>query len=229
MALDDALQAAKDGKYLLDASEMEGGEQTVGHNELLELIDEEARGKKQYQVGKDEGAKGPSKDELEHQFHGELDAALAEVGIDPKTGESPHDALGRAATKMLEEHAERTAIRRRTEHLNMLKEIRVRQFVDAAPSELIGIEAKLVGVKTTKEGWANGASIAGRGAMLADRYGKGLDGDLERAGLSKVWESGQITKDIERELRELNLRNPLGDATGNRERPRTPRRSRSPS
>jgi hypothetical protein len=81
---DAALQVAKDRGYLQDPAEMAGREQSLGHEDLYDLIDREARGDKQYPVGS-EIVRAQDRDELEHHLHNLLDDHLQGAGIDPLT------------------------------------------------------------------------------------------------------------------------------------------------
>jgi hypothetical protein len=82
LSLDDAVQLAKDRGYLADPSELAGGPQTVGHNELLDMLDEESRGRRQYPIGTSV-ARGEDRDELEHHLNNLLDDHLQDSGVDP--------------------------------------------------------------------------------------------------------------------------------------------------
>ncbi len=84
LTLDDAVQATKESGHLFDREDIEGGEAKVGHVELLDLIDKEVRGEKQYVHGF-EPAHALDVDEQRYRMLGKLETHLADNGIDPAT------------------------------------------------------------------------------------------------------------------------------------------------
>lgn len=83
MSLDDAIQSAKEGHYLVDPGDFSGGESALSHNDILDLIANEAAGDKAYPLNESGTA-------AQHEWLGELRAAesllrteLKESGINP--------------------------------------------------------------------------------------------------------------------------------------------------
>jgi hypothetical protein len=100
MSLDDALIAAKEGSYFIDPTDpahapvgvtdpqMQGREATFGIRDLLDKIDEESRGRRQYRANHLEATRHDPAQE-HHVILGELEHELAKSGakiedIDPK-------------------------------------------------------------------------------------------------------------------------------------------------
>jgi len=82
MDLDHAVEALKESGHMFDRADIEGTEAKVGHVELLDLIDKEARGEKQFIHGF-EPAQAIDVDEELHRMMGKLETHLAAAGIDP--------------------------------------------------------------------------------------------------------------------------------------------------
>lgn len=61
LSLDQAIAAAKEGRYLFDAADVAGGEAQVGQQHLLDLIAEEARGNRQYPASAEGTMTGPER------------------------------------------------------------------------------------------------------------------------------------------------------------------------
>lgn len=84
MPLDRAIEALKESGHVIDPEELARREQSFRDNDLLELIDKEARGQKQYRVGAEpETTIDP--DEEQHRIEQHLDDALTQVEVDPKS------------------------------------------------------------------------------------------------------------------------------------------------
>lgn len=87
MSLDTAREAAVEAGYLEDAGQHTGGVSRSTVNDLLEAIDKEARGEKQYRRGVEPERKvDPA--QRAHELNNALDQALGEVDVDP-AGLSP--------------------------------------------------------------------------------------------------------------------------------------------
>jgi len=106
--------------------------------------------------------------------------------------------------------AERAALARRAEIMNRQKLQKQMRYIKDAPTESLGLQAKLGGTNVVKKGWANQDSIAAKGNMLRDRYAGGFVLALRQAGLEKLFFSGEITRTVERELFEMSLKDGRG-------------------
>lgn len=80
---DRAREAAVEAGYLTDtaAGEARPTESTI--NDLLEALDAENRGKKQYRQGQEQGRQGPSEEEQAYRRSQALDDTLEELGMNP--------------------------------------------------------------------------------------------------------------------------------------------------
>jgi hypothetical protein len=110
MTLDMARQAAVHGGYLSDAGDVHGGNGTSTISDLLEAIDKEARGDKQYRAGAGAADRPVDPAELEHHRHGleqNLDEAMKESGLDPKALAGP---LRARVLQIMEHEGERDPI-----------------------------------------------------------------------------------------------------------------------
>jgi hypothetical protein len=122
-------------------------------------------------------------------------------------GESPREALGKAAWEKLQELGEAAAIRRRNAHMDAMKAVaRQRwytQMINKGIDPFTVLEAKLVGVNTPFTG--SRLSLATVAGQLAEKWINGFSLDLETAGLGKIFASRAIEKEWARELFQINL------------------------
>jgi hypothetical protein len=81
MTLDQAVEALKESGHMFDVADLQGTEAKVGHRDLLDLIENEARGHKQY-AREFQPAQTLDRDEQEHRLAQVLDDHLSAVGID---------------------------------------------------------------------------------------------------------------------------------------------------
>jgi hypothetical protein len=97
LSLDDALQALKEGGYLVDPGDL-GGEARLTDQDVLDLVDKEARGQKVFPLGSERNLpERVTTEAAEHEYAQSDDSvrkAFAEAGYDPKTMDL--DATARA-------------------------------------------------------------------------------------------------------------------------------------
>lgn len=97
LSLDDALQALKEGGYLVDPGDL-GGEARLTDQDVLDLIDKEARGQKVYPLGSERNVpERATSDQAEREYAqaaGAIQRAYSEAGYDPRTMDM--DAAARA-------------------------------------------------------------------------------------------------------------------------------------
>jgi hypothetical protein len=92
MSLDAAREAAVEAGYLRDHGDETGGTAQTNIDDLLQAIDRETRGQRVYPEGADGPARPVDPDELAYHresLEAELDRALSEAGIEPKTVAGP--------------------------------------------------------------------------------------------------------------------------------------------
>lgn len=135
---------------------------------------------------------------------------------DPRhAGLGEDERLMEAARQIGMEVRTAAAIEKRNAALNLKRRIARRQFYEAAPDPLLGIEAKLVGVNTPFAG--SRRSVDAQGNALRRDYLAGLVYDLERQGLDGTVKRGTLDAEIARELAELNKDAGAPGISGSRE------------
>ena len=106
MTLDHAREAAVEAGYITDAGAIAGRENESSINQLLDLIDQEARGSKVYRGGQEppetKAQASARDDERQAHYETEFAHALDEVGIDRKS--VPDKTWGRVLEIMNKEH-----------------------------------------------------------------------------------------------------------------------------
>lgn len=143
-----------------------------------------------------------SEDRLEELLSAVI-ARQRRIARDPAFATQGEDAqLLEAARRIGLELRTAAAIEKRNAALNLKRRIARRQFYDGAPSPLLGIEAKLVGVNTPFAGSRN--SVDAQGNALRRDYIPAMVSELERAGLDGTAKRGTLDAEIARELGELN-------------------------
>ncbi len=85
LSIDRAREAAVESGYLADEGRLNGGLSTSTERDLLDAIDAENRGQKQYRAGIEAPVKAVDPDEERHHMEGALDTALRDAEIDPET------------------------------------------------------------------------------------------------------------------------------------------------
>jgi hypothetical protein len=128
---------------------------------------------------------------------------------DSKYGESPRESYRRAAEQMMKDASVKSDILKRNIRMDALKARDRRQYLEAAPSPRVGIEARLVGVHKPffdpKSRLGNQSSVGAQALGTMKEWIGGVVVDLEKQGLDKVFFSRAIEKDWARERYELSL------------------------
>jgi hypothetical protein len=137
MSLDRAWEAVtRDSKYLFDASDRAGLEAKTTSNDLLRLIEEEARGNKQYQAGivptKGKAQLAHEAEANRNQIERELDRHIAEAGygeVDPKLHERTVQLMEKEGVRDPEVALER-AVMEDADHYEQLAQRRTESIGD---------------------------------------------------------------------------------------------------
>lgn len=96
LTLDQARESAVEGRYFFDAGAQTGTVTQSTVQELLDAIDSEARGKRQYQLGQTAPERPIDADEQRYHMEGALDTSLEEIGL------KPTDVSGETRERVLE-------------------------------------------------------------------------------------------------------------------------------
>lgn len=107
------------------------------------------------------------------------------------------------------------AIEKRNRLINIVKDGQLRALArrakEATGDASMGLEAAMVGVNAPFAG--SRASVDAKAKGILRLYLGGMVADLRRAGLLSKFNSGALSQDVARELWDLSLTKPLGDAT----------------
>lgn len=136
----------------------------------------------------------------------DVEAILTDIAKRAERNRNPRlsaaEKLKEAADRMGLEVQEAATILKRNEAMNAVKRASRRAFYDKAPTAVLGLEAKLVGVNTPFEG--SRLSVAAQFDALRDDYIGGLTLDMEAAGVMGLFRSGAIDDRWAAELFALN-------------------------
>ena len=169
-------------------------------NECLKLIDD--------------AAKGVLSDDEISTIVEAMERIKAERGASNKLGSIERELFDEAG-KLLEEVEIAAKIEKRNRLMNIVKEGQLFRKSVAAAEQLndpsLGLEADMVGINSKLEGGRD--SVAINAHALEMQYMGGMVADLKAADLHGVYSRGDLDKEINAELRDIQLKKPTGTAT----------------